>query len=107
VAASTQRQALNALVFLYKDELKTHLLHVKKRHEADSDAGYGDVYLPESLARKYPNASREYRWQYVFPAKKLSSEALALSSEIIGFWMPDQVRHDDSRIFCESIKLQS
>jgi integrase len=42
------------------DDLKAHLSHVKKLHEADLDAGYGDVYLPEALARKYRNASREY-----------------------------------------------
>ncbi len=52
------------------DDLKAHLLRVKKLHEADSDAGYGDVYLLEALARKYRSASKEYRWQYVFPAKK-------------------------------------
>lgn len=55
-------------------DLKAHLSHVKKLHEADLDAGYGDVYLPEALARKYRNASREYKWQYVFPAKKLSKD---------------------------------
>jgi len=55
-------------------ELKAHLSNVKKLHEADIDAGYGDVYLPEALARKYRHASREYRWQYVFPAKKLSKD---------------------------------
>jgi len=56
------------------DDLKAHPLGVKKLHEADLDAGYGDVYLPEALARKYRNASKEYRWQYVFPAKKLSKD---------------------------------
>jgi integron integrase len=56
------------------DDLKAHLLRVKKLHEADLDAGYGDVYLPEALARKYRSASKEYRWQYVFPAKKLSKD---------------------------------
>ena len=56
------------------DDLEAHLLHVKKLHETDLDDGYGDVYLPEALARKYRNASREYRWQYVFPAKKLSKD---------------------------------
>jgi len=58
---------------IYED-LKAHLSRVKKLHEADLDAGYGDVYLPEALARKYPNASKEFRWQYVFPAKKLSKD---------------------------------
>ena len=56
------------------EDLETHLAGVKKLHEADLDAGHGDVYLPESLAKKYRNASREYRWQYVFPAKKLSKD---------------------------------
>ena len=56
------------------DDLEAHLLRVKKLHETDLDDGYGDVYLPEALARKYRNASREYRWQYVFPAKKLSKD---------------------------------
>jgi len=56
------------------EDLEAHLSRVKKLHEADLDAGHGDVYLPEALARKYRNASREYRWQYVFPAKKLSRD---------------------------------
>ena len=36
--------------------------------------GYGSVYLPYALERKYPNASREWVWQYVFPASKLSKD---------------------------------
>ncbi len=55
-------------------DLEAHLSRVKKLHEADLDAGYGEVYLPEALARKYRNAATEYRWQYVFPAKKLSKD---------------------------------
>jgi integrase len=35
------------------DDLKAHLLRIKKLHEADLDAGHGDVYHPEALARKY------------------------------------------------------
>ena len=54
------------------EDLEAHLSRVKKLHEADIDAGHGDVYLPEALARKYRNASREYRWQYVFPAANRS-----------------------------------
>ena len=34
--------------------------------------GFGEVYLPDALSRKYPNASREWSWQYVFPSSKLS-----------------------------------
>ena len=55
-------------------ELQEHLARVKKLHEGDLETGYGEVYLPEALARKYRNAARQYRWQYVFPAKKLSKD---------------------------------
>lgn len=52
--------------------LQEHLRHVKQLHESDLKAGYGAVYLPYALERKYPNANREWIWQYVFPASKLS-----------------------------------
>jgi integron integrase len=50
------------------EPLKTHLEKVKAIHEKDLAAGFGDVYLPFALARKYPRAGREWAWQYVFPA---------------------------------------
>jgi integron integrase len=52
--------------------LKQHLLAVRARHQLELDAGRGDVYLPFALAKKYPNAPREWGWQYVFPASGLS-----------------------------------
>ncbi len=45
---------------------------VKAIHDRDLANGHGAVYLPEALERKYPNAGREWAWQYVFPAGKLS-----------------------------------
>ncbi|MGH8581696.1 MAG: integron integrase [Gammaproteobacteria bacterium] len=54
------------------EPLKTHLIGVKALHEADLREGYGAVYLPYALERKYPNANREWTWQYVFPASKRS-----------------------------------
>jgi integron integrase len=54
------------------EELKRHVDRVKTLHDGDLALGLGAVYLPEALSRKYPNASREFRWQYVFPAKALS-----------------------------------
>lgn len=41
-------------------------------HKTDLDQGYGAVYLPFALERKYPNAGREWGWQYVFPAARRS-----------------------------------
>ena len=54
------------------EPLKTHLLEVKKIHECDLKIGLGKVEMPFALARKYTNAEREWRWQYIFPSKILS-----------------------------------
>ncbi|PZO11859.1 MAG: integron integrase [Leptolyngbya foveolarum] len=48
--------------------LKEHLQRVKRIHEQDLEQGYGAVNLPFALARKYPNANRQWIWQFVFPA---------------------------------------
>ena len=55
-----------------KPQLQLHLEKVKALHEKDLKSGYGDVYLPDALGRKYPNAGKEWGWQYVFPSSKLS-----------------------------------
>ena len=54
--------------------LETHLVKVRGLHEADLQQGYGTVYLPNALDKKYPNAGREWGWQYVFPSAKLSAD---------------------------------
>jgi integron integrase len=55
-----------------KEQLKNHLIEVKSLHENDLARGYGEVHLPDALGRKYPNAGKEWAWQYVFPANNLS-----------------------------------
>jgi integron integrase len=52
--------------------LRSHLERVKVIHEKDLALGYGEVFLPDALGRKYPNAAREWGWQYIFPSSKLS-----------------------------------
>lgn len=52
--------------------LEDHLLYVKQLFERDVKNGFGRVYLPNALQKKYPNANRQWGWQYVFPAKSLS-----------------------------------
>ena len=52
--------------------LREHLVRVRALHHADLAAGVAGVYLPFALARKYPNADREWAWQYVFPSGRLS-----------------------------------
>lgn len=55
------------------ESLRSHLARVKNLHERDLSEGYGSVEMPVALDRKYPNAGRQWAWQYVFPSRKLSS----------------------------------
>jgi integron integrase len=52
--------------------LERHLQKMKAQHEEDLEAGFGSVFLPNAIDRKYPNAAREWIWQYVFPSSRLS-----------------------------------
>jgi integrase len=58
------------------DPLTPHLTaqieQARMMHQRDLEVGFGAVYLPHALERKYPNASKETSWQYVFPARKRS-----------------------------------
>ena len=54
--------------------LADHVERVKALHESDLREGFGEVHIPEALARKYPNACREIGWQYVFPSKARSAD---------------------------------
>ncbi len=56
------------------EPLRNHLIRVKDLHNQDLKNGYGMVYLPYALNRKYPNAEKEWYWQYVFPSNNISSD---------------------------------
>jgi integron integrase len=57
-----------------KESLQAHLHTIQQLHQRDLEDGFGNVYLPDALGRKYPNASREWAWQYVFPAARRSRD---------------------------------
>jgi len=57
--------------------LRNHLDKVKSIHDKDLADGFGAVYLPHALAKKYPNADKAWGWQYVFPARSLSVDPLS------------------------------
>jgi integron integrase len=57
-----------------KSLLLEHLEGVRIMHKQDLKKGFGEVYLPFALERKYPNAAREWGWQYVFPSEKISKD---------------------------------
>ena len=58
------------------EPLRAHLARVRTLHEQDLAEGFGDVYLPHALARKYPRAGRSWPWQYVFPSGSRSVDPL-------------------------------
>jgi integron integrase len=55
-----------------REELSRHVAFVKEIHDQDMKMGYGEVSLPDALEKKYPGAPKEWGWQWVFPAEKLS-----------------------------------
>jgi len=54
--------------------LQAHMEKIRDLHRADLSQGHGSVYLPYALERKYPGADKEWRWQYLFPASRLSRD---------------------------------
>jgi integron integrase len=57
-----------------KEPLSAHFTRVRRLHDRDVQAGFGRVQLPDALARKYPNADREWGWQWVFPAARICTD---------------------------------
>lgn len=65
------RDRVTVLPEMVGARLRTHLNRVRVRFERDVATGGGAVVMPEALERKYPRASREWAWQYVFPATRI------------------------------------
>src|SRR5262249_61693126 len=64
------KDRVTMLPAVVKADLARHLQTVRAQHERDLQRGAGWVELPGALARKYPNAGREWVWQWVFPATR-------------------------------------
>jgi integron integrase len=67
-----EKDRLTMSPYKLRDALSRQIAIVKAVHQTDLQKGYGDVYLPYALERKYHNAAKEFCWQYLFPANKLS-----------------------------------
>jgi integron integrase len=63
-----EKDRVTMLPHRVEEPLRQHLEEVRRLHQQDVQAGFGTVYLPYALAKKYPQAHREWAWQYVFPA---------------------------------------
>lgn len=57
-----------------KQRLKVQVEFVEEQHRQDLSDGFGSVYLPHALERKYPNAHKETKWQYLFPMNAVSTD---------------------------------
>jgi integron integrase len=68
------RDRVTMLPGAVESPLRAHLDRVRAVHQRDLKAGLGCVQLPNALARKYPNADREWSWQWVFPASKVCTD---------------------------------
>jgi integron integrase len=66
------RDRVTMLPAAAKDALRLELDEAREVHRRDREEGFGFVHLPDALARKYPNAARDWIWQYVFPAEQRS-----------------------------------
>ena len=67
-----EKDRVTVLPNAVREPLKKHLEKVKDLHEKDLKEGFGSVYLPYALERKYPKAGKEWCWQFVFPAHCIS-----------------------------------
>lgn len=75
LAVRDGKGAVDRLTLLPKSlhqSLEQHIAKVRFIHTEDLRRGFGEVWLPYALERKYPNAGKEWKWQYVFPSTKIS-----------------------------------
>ncbi|BCE00923.1 tyrosine-type recombinase/integrase [Marinicellulosiphila megalodicopiae] len=70
------------------EDIKQRIINTQKRHEQDLEEGYGTAYLPSALSKKSPNASKEFKWQYLFPSRKQSANRI--TGEIQRFHMHER-----------------
>jgi integron integrase len=66
------KDRLTMLPLSVKAPLAAHLPHVRDLHQRALAQGFGSVYLPDALHRKYPNAPKDWGWQWVLPASQIS-----------------------------------
>jgi integron integrase len=70
--AKGKKDRVVPLPIALEDPLRQHIADVRRLHQDDLAAGYGEVFMPHALAKKYPGASREAGWQYLFPSSRIS-----------------------------------
>jgi len=77
--------------------IERHLQKMKMQHEEDLEAGFGSVYLPNAIARKWPRAASEWGWQYVFTSSRLSNDPRSSATTM-------QRHHTDESVLQDAVK---
>jgi len=67
-----RKDRVTMLPDICREPLKEQIAEARKLHENDLKRNYGEVWLPSALRKKYPAAGRDWRWQYIFPALRVS-----------------------------------
>lgn len=62
---------------IYFDSLRKQINKVRSQHQQDITDGYGDVFIPPALLRKYPAASKDFAWQYIFPSSRIGTDPVS------------------------------
>lgn len=70
-----QKDRFTVLPAAVRPRLETHLATVRQLHARDLAAGFGRAVLPDALDRKYPNAAKDWGWQFVFPAARICRDS--------------------------------
>jgi len=69
-----EHQRITVLPEVTVGALRSQIELARELHQRDLAEGYGRVYLPHALASKYPDANRQFAWQFIFPASKRSRD---------------------------------
>jgi integron integrase len=67
-----EKDRVTMLPAMVRTPLVSHLERVRTLHQQDLERGFGGVFLPDALRRKYPTAGQEWGWQWAFPASRIS-----------------------------------
>jgi site-specific recombinase XerD len=71
-AEKGDKDRVTVLPVAVAEPLTVHLARVRTLHQQDLAQGFGRVFLPDALDRKYPQADKDWGWQWVFPASQFS-----------------------------------
>ena len=79
-----------------KGDLQKHLDRIQLLHNDDLAQGYGKVFMPRALERKFKHANQQWIWQYVFPSKSISKDPRKLVHK--GSYQKNSKAHDNIRL---------